>query len=363
MPFDPVDPFDFGEVLASSDMNQIRTNLDDLHGRYRICTSLTRPISPTDGMLVFETDTNKLLSWDEQGDTWLDFIGPTGPVGATGPTGSTGLTGATGATGPAGPTGTTGPTGATGETGLTGPTGAHGRFFASAIVPTGEEEGDGWFNTVNGKIYVYFDSYWVEVGPAFVGPEGQQGVEGPTGPTGPTGPIGPAANFGATGPTGPVGATGSTGPAGEGYLPAWNGYKFQDQIIAPGGTGPYEDVLYFQERVNTDVSIYSYDFGGDYKLTVQQSGRYLVNAVVTANTTGQIRAAIMTDSTAGGPQTMATIAVASSGKASISLSNVLDIESNNKLWIEVSSPLETEISVQSVLNSDYVTNFNVVKIG
>lgn len=186
MPFDPVDPFDFGEVLSSSDMNQIRTNLDDLHGRYRVCTSITRPTEPSDGMLIYETDTDRLLIYNGRLGTWDNFTGPTGPRGATGAASFvTGPTGATGATGATGPTGAIGATGADSYvTGPTGPTGAYGRFFASADTPAAPQIGDGWFNTINAKIYVYYDASWVEVGPAFAGPEGPQGPTGPTGPAG-----------------------------------------------------------------------------------------------------------------------------------------------------------------------------------
>ena len=50
--------------------------------------------------------------------------------------------------------------------------------------------GDQWFNSSNGRQFVFFDSYWVEVGAAFAGPVGQQGITGPVGPTGPQGPAG-----------------------------------------------------------------------------------------------------------------------------------------------------------------------------
>ena len=148
--------------------------------------------------------------------------GPTGPTGAestvTGPTGPTGPTGAestvTGPTGPQGnlgPTGAQGPTGSQGgqgipgndgPTGPTGPTGADGNYYVSATGPTGASEGDGWFNTNDGKAYVYYDGYWVEVG---------AGNAGPTGPTGATGAAGSNGTIGVDGATGPTGPTGSTG--------------------------------------------------------------------------------------------------------------------------------------------------------
>ena len=132
-----------------------------------------------------------------------------------------------------GPTGPTGATGSTGPTGVSGPTGSLGKFaVASATPPASPIAGDAWFNSDNGKTYVYYDSYWIETGAAPVGPTGATGptgaastVTGPTGPTGAqgiegargiTGPTGATGATGApstvTGPTGPTGATGATGP-------------------------------------------------------------------------------------------------------------------------------------------------------
>jgi hypothetical protein len=48
-----------------------------------------------------------------------------------------------------------------------------------------------WYESDTGSAYVYYDSYWVELG----------GSAGPTGPTGPTG------STGATGSTGPTGSS------------------------------------------------------------------------------------------------------------------------------------------------------------
>jgi hypothetical protein len=134
-----------------------------------------------------------------------------------------------------GPTGATGPQGSAST--VTGPTGATGTFLISSDTPPADpQEGDSWFNSATGLIYVYYDSYWVEsassnIGPAGpTGPTGAQGdastVTGPRGSTGPTGATGPQGNTGPTGPqglyvagptgqAGPTGAQGVTGPEGQ----------------------------------------------------------------------------------------------------------------------------------------------------
>jgi VCBS repeat-containing protein len=51
--------------------------------------------------------------------------------------------------------------------------GTGGGFTASATAPALPVEGSAWFDTVNAKLYVYYDSYWIEaVAPGPTGPEG-----------------------------------------------------------------------------------------------------------------------------------------------------------------------------------------------
>lgn len=130
-----------------------------------------------------------------------------------------------------GPTGPTGPEGSASN--VTGPTGPTGIFSTVSDTPPGSpDEGDAWFNSATGQIYVYYDSYWVESASSSIGPAGPTGATGatgpqnttpgPTGPTGPTGATGPQGNTGPSGPpglyvagpTGPQGPTGPLGPTG-----------------------------------------------------------------------------------------------------------------------------------------------------
>ena len=75
--------------------------------------------------------------------------------------------------------------------GLKGIQGADGVYEVSATAPSSPVEGDTWFDSVNGKFYVYYDSYWVEI---------SANKAGPTGPTGPTGLTGPPGIVSVTGP-------------------------------------------------------------------------------------------------------------------------------------------------------------------
>jgi hypothetical protein len=108
--------------------------------------------------------------------------------------------------------GVQGPKGDTGDTGLTGLTGDRGRFFVSPTPPAPldypVEPGDAWFNTApeSGRLYMYYDGFWIEPVSSTVGPEGPQGIQGIQGPVGLTGPKGD------TGDTGPIGPVGPEGP-------------------------------------------------------------------------------------------------------------------------------------------------------
>jgi hypothetical protein len=77
-----------------------------------------------------------------------------------------------GITGPIGPTGP-------GST-VPGPTGPAGTFGVLDDAPADPNQGDVWFNSSDGRFYVYYDGFWVEA------------LSNEAGPTGPTGPAGSA---------------------------------------------------------------------------------------------------------------------------------------------------------------------------
>lgn len=155
---------------------------------------------------------------------WTGFYWEVRRITPTGPTGPTGAVGLVGPTGPQGAASTVaGPTGATGP-GITGPQGA----FALTIdaPPSSPYLGQSWFNPNSGKVYVYYDSYWVEVGAAPIG------ATGPTGPpgSGPTGATGAASTI-----VGPIGPTGPTGPETPGVPgPVGSNGKYIAADVYPG---------------------------------------------------------------------------------------------------------------------------------
>jgi hypothetical protein len=81
------------------------------------------------------------------------------------------------------------PVGPTGPEGPIGPTGPEGNFTVSDIAPTGPTEGDAWYNSETGQMFVRYDNFWVESNGAIVGPTGPAGANGTfiqastTGPT------------------------------------------------------------------------------------------------------------------------------------------------------------------------------------
>lgn len=87
-------------------------------------------------------------------------------------------------------------------------------YVISDTAPASPLEGQTWFNSSNSKMYIYYDSSWIETTSSIAGPTGPTGSTGAAGPTGPTGATGASGSNGAVGPTGPTGATGGVGPTG-----------------------------------------------------------------------------------------------------------------------------------------------------
>ena len=159
-------------------------------------------ISYTAGSLVFKKD-----SFDGSGTYAAWSVNLSGAVGIQGPQG------VQGEPGPQGEQGIQGIQGVQGEQGIQGEEGTQATFsVASSTPPTSPIEGQAWFNSLNGKSYIYYDSVWVEVGSSLSGPAGPQGetgaqgIQGPKGDTGDTGPQGIQGIQGIQGETGPAGA-------------------------------------------------------------------------------------------------------------------------------------------------------------
>jgi hypothetical protein len=110
-------------------------------------------------------------------------------------------------------------------------------FDTSATTPPASpQEGDAWYDSASGNLYVYYDSYWVEAASANDGPTGN------TGSTGPTGPQGTSINvIGTVADTGSLPPTGATNDAyivtADGDLYIWNGSAWTSvgQIVGPQG--------------------------------------------------------------------------------------------------------------------------------
>jgi hypothetical protein len=159
--------------------------------------------NPGDGYLI----EGSLYVWDGVGSEWDNVGSIQGPQGLQGPQGPQGIQGlkgdkgdtgadstvpgpqgAQGIQGPIGPQGIQGPVGPQGDIGLTGEQGPQSTFsITSATPPSSPIEGQAWFNSLNGKSYIYYDSFWVEVGSSLSGPAGEPGEQGPAGPAGPQG--------------------------------------------------------------------------------------------------------------------------------------------------------------------------------
>jgi hypothetical protein len=144
---------------------------------------------------------------------WLaSLVGPRGEVGRVGAPGSAGSPGPTGAAGPDGEKGekglkgNSGNPGGQGYTGLSayqvaqenGFTGTEAQWLDSLFAagdpllisetpPAAADREKFWWDNTNGKLYLYYDGYWVEAVTGAIGPEGQVGPQGVPGPNYPKG--------------------------------------------------------------------------------------------------------------------------------------------------------------------------------
>lgn len=58
---------------------------------------------------------------------------------------------------------------------IQGPTGPAGKFTVSDTAPSSPAEGDGWFDSTNARFFVYYDSYWIEAATNYKGAQGGSG--------------------------------------------------------------------------------------------------------------------------------------------------------------------------------------------
>jgi hypothetical protein len=147
---------------------------------------------------------------------------------------------------------------------IVGPTGPAGEFVPKADTPPeNPEEGEVWFDTVNGAVFIFYDNFWVEIGTSeFGGATGPTGPQGDLGPTGPTGPQGDQGDQGITGPTGATGpiVTGPTGPQGLGSQAKGAFDTYAEFAVGPGATVGEVGDFYLVYEDNT-VYIYTADDG------------------------------------------------------------------------------------------------------
>jgi len=142
------------------------------------------PNSPTNG----QTFTVGEKVWIYQDGKWQGGNGPVGPAGATGPTG------------PQGPAGPNGSIDLLSDVIITNPANNdvlsyNGSAFVntqlaniggagnavttiSTSAPASPSEGNLWFESDTGRTYIYYDSYWVEVGAVSTGEVNSSNMDG-----------------------------------------------------------------------------------------------------------------------------------------------------------------------------------------
>ena len=122
--------------------------------------------------------------------------GSTGTQGRAGYTGSEGAIGYTGSIGTPGGLGYTGSAGLPGSSGSVGYTGSKGSGISvSETQPSDPIAGDLWYSDTDGRLYVYYDNFWVDSNPSTPGYTGSEGAVGYTGSEGAVGYTGSASTL------------------------------------------------------------------------------------------------------------------------------------------------------------------------
>jgi len=180
----------------------------DTTGTTDITVGAQGPESPQIGSIWINDDLDPQETFYWNGSEWNNAgtEGPTGPANTltigTVTDGDSNTTAAVSITGPT-------PDQILNITLRQGPTGPQGTFDIFADAPTGPDEGDVWFNSSDGRFYVYYDSFWVEALSNEAGPTGPRGPAGLPGADGIDGIDGVNPTISVTGPitiTGPTGA-------------------------------------------------------------------------------------------------------------------------------------------------------------
>ena len=132
-------------MLTSATHTNITVDYDDQNGRLSLSStggtsaniSASAPSNPNTGDLWLDSDTAVLYIYD--GSFWVEISGAGGGGGGTG---------------------------------------GSGNFTLSTTPPTSPTEGDTWFNTAEAKLYVYYDSFWIEaIATGATGPQGPSFLE------------------------------------------------------------------------------------------------------------------------------------------------------------------------------------------
>jgi hypothetical protein len=201
--------------------------------------------------VTFDTlEENELLAYDEENSVWVNRAASEiglATLNASGvvpdeqlPDDLVRSDGLTGALGDYIPSSQKGETGGVAELDITGKVPAAQLppdFDISATTPPASpQEGDAWYDSASGNLYVYYDSYWVEAASANDGPTGNTGATGPTGPQGTSiNVIGTVADTGSLPPTGASNDAYIVTADGDLYI--WDGAAWTSvgQIVGPQG--------------------------------------------------------------------------------------------------------------------------------
>ena len=184
----------------SGDVSFFTNGIYDKNGTTDIHVGVQSPEYPVVGTIwIDESDPAELRVRYYDGSSFVD-AGIVGPIGPTGPVST-----------------------------VPGPTGPQGTFDVVDDAPENPDEGDVWFNSSDGRFYVYYDNFWIEALSNEAGPTGPTGALGPVGPQGPQGIAGIGVTIlGSYSTVEELELANPTGNIGDGYLVGGDLYVWDD---------------------------------------------------------------------------------------------------------------------------------------
>jgi hypothetical protein len=229
--------------------------------------------------------------------------------------------------------------------------------------PADPSEGSMWFESDTGKFFVYYDSFWVELGAP--GSQGPQGIKGDTGSAGATGAAGAAGATGATGAAGAgVAAGGTTGQAllkidGSNYNTQWTTIPLLAASNTFSGINTFNNDVIINESGTSDaLRITNTGTGNSFVVEDSSNPDSTPFVVDAAGNVGIGRSSSLTDKVIiAGPNATQTLLRVTNGDAGQTL--VVGLTSGNSAIVGTTSADDLVVYTNNIARATFTAAGNI----